>query len=735
MKTNLNLRKEIEGKFQLNEIQKQSAKKVGKNLIIDAPTASGKTEAILLSIPEGSKVTWMLPTITSCTFMYRRLCSDFNNLNVSVNTSTLTEERILSDKFTTINIITCDPLMISYMRSYVEEGLYKQTTDSVLVLDEIDNYPVKVRTALKSYISNINLDQIILASATLDEELKTIKKDFSTIKFSHISNKIRYKSFSIDGYNKVDKIIKENYKKKKIGIICNCITYMEHIASRLQEKLGLNCEEDMNIIYHHSGLPNEIKLENEKRLFEKDYDLLISNDLISMSVDVDLDILIMDWSDKLNVNIQRMGRLNRRGKKANFTNLYIVADGIYPPFIDGYDADELFYNLGFGVDESKLITSDMISEWSNQIVLDEYSFNDLVNDVKSAIENNEEILLRDVPLTFRYQEVQVIQKRKKKQKISAQMKVVTIDKKMNYIPYLNTNPCSIEGGEKDLLYMYWMRDVEHPSGLRNSIWKIESYDSTSGIRNIVPFVGESFPYYGDYIEDEAEEDTDDDFSEYTHDEDGAFTAKGGWYSPSVIFNEKNEKYMKYPEALYSYEIYKRKTIFEKDYNKEEKSTLLGIIRDYYNKLLHFSKGFNFKDCDRNSMNENGVKILNYFAKEHKMNPVTLLKETCYAVREYGLDSLKSQKAALWLRIDGPEDAYLGYNRFWLALHPELKKLFIKEFEPKIRKEFDDLDYGKIKLQYEEDESIGDIPIRFTYENLSYEIPKLFIQDIWIGADE
>mgnify|MGYP001004674056 CR=1 FL=1 len=331
MKTNLNLRKEIEGKFQLNEIQKQSAEKVGKNLIIDAPTASGKTEAILLSIPEGSKVTWMLPTITSCTFMYRRLCHDFNNLNITVNTSTLTEERILSDRFTTINIITCDPLMISYMRSYVEEGLYKQTTESVLVLDEIDNYPVKVRTALKHYISNIDLDQVILASATLDEELKSIKKDFSTIKFSHISNKIRYKSFSIDGYNKVDKIIKENYKKKKIGIICNCITYMEHIASRLQEKLGLNCEEDMNIIYHHSGLPNEIKLENEKRLFEKDYDLLISNDLISMSVDVDLDILIMDWSDKLNVNIQRMGRLNRRGKKANFTNLYIVVDGVYPP--------------------------------------------------------------------------------------------------------------------------------------------------------------------------------------------------------------------------------------------------------------------------------------------------------------------------------------------------------------------------------------------------------------------
>ena len=59
------LKNEIMEKFELNEIQLLASEKVGKNLIIDAPTASGKTEAILLSIEEGSSVTWMLPTITS----------------------------------------------------------------------------------------------------------------------------------------------------------------------------------------------------------------------------------------------------------------------------------------------------------------------------------------------------------------------------------------------------------------------------------------------------------------------------------------------------------------------------------------------------------------------------------------------------------------------------------------------------------------------------------------------
>lgn len=730
MKTNL--RKEIEGKFKLNEIQQLATKKVGKNLIIDAPTASGKTEAILLAIPEGSKVTWMLPTITSCTFMYRRLCHDFNNLNVTVNTSTLTEERILSDKFTTINIITCDPLMVEYIKSVVTDGEHIKTTDDVLVLDEIDNYPTKVRTALHSYLNNVELDQVILASATLDENLKSVG-NFETIRFSHISNKIRYKYRNLYSVMDIAEVIKRNYKSKKIGVILNCISDMDEVMSEINYRMKLNYD-DMNIIFHHSNLPNEIKLENEKRLFEKDYELLISNDLISMSVDVDLDLLIMGWSDKLNINIQRMGRLNRRNKKTTFENLFIYRSH-YPGFIDSNEAEELCSNLGIDDYSLLFITNDVISEWSKQIVLDHYPIEDLIADVKYSINKNEEILLRDVPMTFRYQSYVVKETRKKGKKISATRKLMTIDKRLQRIPWDWNEPCSKEDGlEKDLIYVPWLSDIDHPSGEKSGIWKIESYDRGSGIRTISPYNGPSFKYWED-IEDEDDEDNDEDFSEYTHDEDGAFTAKGGWYSPNVIFNEKNEKFMKYPEWLSSYNIYKRKTIFEKDYNEEEKSTLLGIIRDYYNKLLHFSKGFNFKDCDRDSMNTNGVKILNYFAREHKMNPVTLLKETCYLVREYGLDYLKSQKAALWLRVDNEEEAFLGYNRFWLALHPELKKLFIKEFEPKIRKEFGNLDYGKIKLQYEEDEAIGDIPIRFAYESLFYEIPKLFIQDVWILAGE
>ena len=723
----INLRNEIEGKFNLNEIQKQAIEKVGKNLIIDAPTASGKTEAILLAIPEGSTVTWMLPTITSCIFMYRRLCHDFNGLNVRVLTSTLEDERILDNSFTTINIITCDPYMVSYMRSFVEEGVSKQTTDSVLVLDEIDNYPVKVRTALKHYISNIELDQIILASATLDEELKTIKKDFEMIKFSHISNKIRYKSFVIDGYDKVAKIVKNNYKKKKIGIICNCITYMEYISSGLQDKLGLNCEEDMNIIFHHSGLPNEIKLENERRLFEKDYDLLVSNDLISMSVDVDLDILIMDWSDKLNVNIQRMGRLNRRGKKANFTNLFIVSDGMYPPFIDRDDAEDLLDKLGFEVDESKLITSDMISNWSNQIVLDEYSFNDLINDVKFAIEHNEEILLRDVPMTFRYKEVITVQTRKKGKKITAERKVVTTDKKMNHIPYVWETPCSEEGGEKDLLYIPWLGDVEHPDFESSNIWLIESYDANSGIRTIIPYWGEQYEYYGDQDQEEQEEEIM--IKEISY-KDGSKIVLDDCEADYVLLEHDYDNF----QLKNNFDGY---VIDEIDsnlnrMNRDRRVELIKLIKNKLNQLLRYAKDFNFKSLDNDSIQEQGRTIIKCFSQDYQCNPTTLLRECAWLTKEYGLDFFGSAKAALKLFNRNGEDVLI-YNFGWLSMNPALKEHWIKELEPEIRRYIDKIDHSEIEILFEESDE-GDIPTGYKYGNgFMFGVPDMIVQN-WLESD-
>ena len=726
MKRNL-LEKEIKGKFEINEIQNKAIYNRGKNLIFDAPTASGKTEAILLSIEEGSNVTWMLPTISACTFMYRRLCHDFKHLNVQVSTSTMEETRFVKEGLTRINIITCDPFMVDYMREYVTSGNRKQTTDEVLVLDEIDNYPVKVRTALKHYIKNVYLEQVVLASATLDDELKEVKDDFELIQFSKISNKIRYKSLTLEGYREaVINVIKPNYRKKKIGVISNCVKYMENMKDIIQEIMGVDCHEDMNVIFHHSSLPNEVKFENERRLFEGEYDLLISNDLVSMSVDVDLDILIMDWSDKLNVNIQRMGRLNRKGKRVTFKNLFIIDDGVYPPFIDRNIAESLLYDLELSNGTSKIITSDLVSEWSDMIELEDYSFDDLVEDVKYAINHDEEILLRDVPLVFRYEEIRTVQKRKKGKKIEAERKLMTVDKRMNSIPWIWDTPCSEEDGEKDLVYMPWLYDVDHPSGENSSAWLITNYDQESGIRTIVPYTGPQYEYYVD-VED------DDEYDEEEHTSDN-FIQEEEWEEYDYIIAQELTYFNSGP-GMYSY--------YHNDNDESYRKKSIKMSLQALNDILHESKEYKHKQLDDKTLKEMTEVIVNQYALNKNYNINNLLRvlgNKLYMSEDdptkYDLKIFGSNRAALIITKDDSGEYYLNFNYKWIALHPSLKEIFIKEFEPIIRKKNGEVDHSKLKVEYEMDEDTWDhIPIRFVYEDLTYDIPELFIQDVWLGAAE
>ena len=509
MKTRI-LENEIRGKFDLNEIQELATTKLGENLIIDAPTASGKTEAILLAIEEGSSVTWMLPTITACTFMYRRLCRDFSHLNVRVLTSVLKEERYVAEDATTINIIACDPYMVDYVKFLVEGEENAFTTDPVLVLDELDNYPTKVRTVLQKYLSvhkGNELSQVIIASATLDADIKNM--GFETVKFSHISNKIRYKSFTVSTKKEGVKKVLPFYKTHKIGFLCNSISEMED-KMELITRFSKVEQKDLGVIFHHSRLSVEERLENERRLFENDYDILISNDLVSMSVDVELDLLVSSWSDKLNVMIQRFGRLNRRGKKVNYHNLIIMHNECYPPFINDQRAEDLFSKLGFHNYESKLITSDMLSNWSEQIELDYVSLDDVLMEVTEMLEQEKEVVLRDIPHILLYQEVKVFEKREKGKEISAEKKTVTVEMKQQNIPWDRFAPYSQEEcEERDLIYVPWLSGVDHPNGIHSNTWIITKTDE-EGRMWIEPYTGPKYSeddddYWGDEDEDDETE--------------------------------------------------------------------------------------------------------------------------------------------------------------------------------------------------------------------------------------
>ena len=426
------LKKELEKKFKLNKMQEEALKSVGENLIFNAPTGSGKTEAILLSIPEGKKVSYLLPTVTSSIFMYRRL-AESGLFNVEVKTSLL-KEKSLGKGLLNIQIHTPDPALLDFL----EKG--KNSLNEVVVMDELDNYPSMVKRVLLEYIKAKPEAQYIVASATLDNELLDAFKDFKKIDYKTDLDFIKFRtdSFEFDSKNVEDlkEIINSVSKNKKIGFIFNSIDNMETFKEEYAPLfLDENGELYDDVVFHHSALDVDKRNGNEKRLFDKDFKICISNDIISYSVDIDFDIMFLECSDRKATNIQRLGRCNRYNQMLDKekTNVYVIQDMYAPIFIDSFDKyaeEEIFAKTELNYQD--------IETMRKELDLEEIPSLEKVNNfIEERKKMGLEPSLREVPVTFEIEKEEEVYNKKTKS-YSKEMKKYHIKPNTNDIPYSYT---------------------------------------------------------------------------------------------------------------------------------------------------------------------------------------------------------------------------------------------------------------------------------------------------------
>lgn len=329
-----NIEKFLNGK-ELRPAQKFMKMNRDKNLIVIAPTGSGKTEASLLWM-NGEKSFYTLPLKVSSNAIYLRIKENYEYKDVALLHSDAMEvylreyngnedigekyerSKMLSQPLT---VCTVDQLFRFVYRALGTEIFAATLKYSKLVLDEIQAYEPRV---IATIIYGLKMIQemggkFAIITATFPPVLKYFMEQYGLVEGKqYIFKDFTGKEYQVEKYprHKVEirhsemnlDEIRLRGKNRKVLVICNTVSK----AQKLYKKL-----EGENVWLLHSKYIRRDRAFLERKIMgfseSGESGIWITTQIVEASLDIDFDILYTEMctADSL---LQRMGRCNRKGR-------------------------------------------------------------------------------------------------------------------------------------------------------------------------------------------------------------------------------------------------------------------------------------------------------------------------------------------------------------------------------------------------------------------------------------
>jgi CRISPR-associated endonuclease/helicase Cas3 len=319
------------------------------NVDLAAPTGWGKTYVGILKAlrDRPMKLFYCLPTITAIRKMRERLEGMgeevgeyfyFADVDLFRELGEGSDEERLIDFYRLflpkINITTVDQLILTLVRAgkYHMRRLFLR--DSVVVLDEYHLLPSPMIGALSKlleYYRDIYGMRVVLMTATpLETYRKALRGPLNASSFDLTEEYrgLRRHKFSFIGRDEALNKLEELYKEgKRVLVILNTVKEAINFYRKVEgEKLLL-----------HSRFTVRDRLEKEERI--DSCRILVSTQVAEVSLDVSFDALITEIAP-IPAVIQRAGRVNRYGREAVGTNVFLME----PPSSEPYTDIELKYS-------------------------------------------------------------------------------------------------------------------------------------------------------------------------------------------------------------------------------------------------------------------------------------------------------------------------------------------------------------------------------------------------------
>lgn len=351
--------------------QKDCSQTLG-NVILTAPTGSGKTESAFLWIRKHfeenqiGRVFYILPFTASINAMFERLSAVIEDGKVGMLHGKLSaylnnyfEEHQYSHsskkeainelkqkfKYVTTPIKVSTPFQLLkhlFGLKGFEQGLF-EWTNSYFIFDEIHAYDAKtfaqIKVLLEFSTQYLNV-KVLIMTATLPKflrkEIESAIGQFTPINADErLYNSFqRHKVILQDGLleNNLDIIKADLQAGKKVLVVCNTVAQAQEIYGILQNEVEKS-------VLLHGGFNGTDRNTHEQTLLKAEKDdtledvmLLVGTQAIEVSLDIDYEIIYTEPAP-IDALLQRFGRVNRkreRGispcvifKESNKTDFYI----------------------------------------------------------------------------------------------------------------------------------------------------------------------------------------------------------------------------------------------------------------------------------------------------------------------------------------------------------------------------------------------------------------------------
>ena len=315
-------------------------------LMLSAPTGSGKTEAALLwsdrnqSQTKGNRVFYVLPYTASINAMYDRLKKLVSEDRIGMlhgkanyfvykaladkeytykeTAAKVKEQQDLTKKICRpYKVLTPFQLLKAFFGIRGFEMQMAEMSQGLFIFDEIHAYDPHTTALILTMIKKLREDyeaKFCIMTATMPKFLKDLIREalggFSSVDMTSEDRDKKYTRHRVkllDGniHDSIPQIKERLNDRKRVMVVCNTVKQSQEVFQELQ-----HIADNAKLLHSRFILKDRERIESEL----EDADLLIGTQAVEVSLDIDFDCLFTEPAP-IDALIQRFGRINRKGKK------------------------------------------------------------------------------------------------------------------------------------------------------------------------------------------------------------------------------------------------------------------------------------------------------------------------------------------------------------------------------------------------------------------------------------